>query len=410
MRIAFVYPDLSRPGGAEAVLLWSAAGLLQRGHEVRIFTCAYREGLWRPLLHGLGLDPREIEERTRMIPALEEYASIAELRDQGSGLRAQWESFDWVQPQNRCALHATDGISVRRAWFCQEPWRRLHIEATDAELIEAQQQVSRDQQHPALQQVRRWRRRQTRWPWRRWHYRRQVSRERQAVSGVEKKLVNSAYAQRCFQAAFQQRAEVLRLGIPLPSNSEWDFPGDGVWKVAVISGANPKKNLYGTLAAIRAWKQQRKQKFETVGIRFDVWGGGTDQEEFRKLVLDWKLQDCVVLHGFLSDEAAQRTLLQAHLCLYLPLCEPFGLVAIEALANGTPLLASDHGGPAETVSLTGGGVAVDPLDPQTVATHMQRLFDAPETLERMTRVAQPVLRREFNLTAYLDRLEKVFQG
>ena len=40
---------------------------------------------------------------------------------------------------------------------------------------------------------------------------------------------------------------------------------------------------------------------------------------------------------------------RAELCIFPSLYEPFGLVALEAMASGTPLIVSDTGGLAEII-------------------------------------------------------------
>ena len=53
--------------------------------------------------------------------------------------------------------------------------------------------------------------------------------------------------------------------------------------------------------------------------------------------------------------------------------EPFGLVALEAMRLGTPVLASDIGGLRDTVRPGSGGLRLDSFDPQRWAAETVRV-------------------------------------
>ncbi len=372
LRIAIVYPDLSRKGGAENVVIWSASGLRSRGHEVALFTGAFEAGLWP------------------------EGAALAEtVRPLGGDFSA----FDVVHPHNRDALLATRRCRRPRLWFCHEPWRRLHLTATDAELLAAVSRPEVEPGHPAVEQVRRWRKRQTRWPWRRSAHAWAVARERREVSRLEGVLVQSRYNAHSFEKAFRRRPEALDLGVPFPAAGE---PAAVRRGIAVVAGGNPKKNLHGILAAAR----ELERCGALAEVPFEVWGAGSDAPLFQDLVRAWGLGGRVRLHGFLPDPRARQLLRAARLCLFLPLCEPFGLAAVEALLLETPLLASDHGGPAEIVQRTGGGWTVDPLQPATVAAALKRLLENDAALRRRAMRGAIHARSLFGMDGFLAGLER----
>ena len=63
--------------------------------------------------------------------------------------------------------------------------------------------------------------------------------------------------------------------------------------------------------------------------------------------------------------------------------EPFGLVAVEAMAAGRPVIASRVGGLQDIVQHDQTGLLVDPGDPAQLADHLDRLLDDPELRRRM---------------------------
>ncbi|KAA3612706.1 MAG: glycosyltransferase [Planctomycetota bacterium] len=403
MRLAFLYPDLSRPGGAENVLLWTAAGMKARGHQIALFSAGYEPRWWPDLNEHIGVSAESLLADWHPIAALDEHDSAARLREKGRSCADALNDFDVVLPQNRLALHASETCDRPRLWFCQEPWRRLHIEATDRELLQALKRPEVEKPHPALDQVRHWIGRQRRWPWRRWQHAARVAAERRAVARLRGALVNSAYSARCFEEAFRRPAQIMDLAV-LSAGRQKPLPWSQRRDLVVISGANPKKNLHGTLAVLRELRRLGWPE----GERVHIWGGGSDGEAFRQLAGQWGLEPFLQWHGFLEEAEAERLLAQAKLCLYLPLCEPFGLVAAEAMAVGTPVLASDHGGPSETVRQGQGGQTVDPLLPKSAAECLQSMLASPEAWQAWSQAGAESVARRFRLDGFLDRMEDLF--
>ncbi len=73
--------------------------------------------------------------------------------------------------------------------------------------------------------------------------------------------------------------------------------------------------------------------------------------------------------------------------------EPFGMVVLEALACGTPVVASRTGGIPEIMGGTGAGWLVSPRDPPGLAAALRRVLDDPAALARASAAAPAVADR-----------------
>lgn len=86
-----------------------------------------------------------------------------------------------------------------------------------------------------------------------------------------------------------------------------------------------------------------------VRARLVIAGTGGYLEALKAQAAALGISDQVTFVGFVSDEERDQLYHAADLAIFPSLYEPFGIVALEALANGCPLIVSDAGGLAEVV-------------------------------------------------------------
>lgn len=109
-------------------------------------------------------------------------------------------------------------------------------------------------------------------------------------------------------------------------------------------------------------------------------------EKLEVLMERHALADCAEFLGYVADPRA--LLAEADVVLHASTVpEPFGLVVVEGMALGKPVVASERGGPAEIVS-EGSGLLFDPRDPKALAAHLTRLVEDPALRARLGRAAR----------------------
>ena len=118
-------------------------------------------------------------------------------------------------------------------------------------------------------------------------------------------------------------------------------------------------------------------------VRCVVAGQGAQHAILTAQIAEAGLQDTVQLLGFRTDAQA---LIQAGDIFVLPsLAEPFGLVILEAMALGRPVIATDAGGPPEIIENGETGLLVPPSDPPALAAAIRRLLTDRKATEAMGR-------------------------
>lgn len=112
-------------------------------------------------------------------------------------------------------------------------------------------------------------------------------------------------------------------------------------------------------------------------VRCVIAGRGSYLAELQTQVDIEGVNDLVTLAGFVPDDEL-RSMLHRAGCVVIPsLYEPFGIVALEAMASGAPTVVARTGGLAEIVEGTGAGLLFEPGNPDQLAAMIEEtLTDA----------------------------------
>ena len=89
--------------------------------------------------------------------------------------------------------------------------------------------------------------------------------------------------------------------------------------------------------------------------------------------------------------------------------EPFGMVALEAMAAGKPVIAAAHGGLTDIVVDGMTGMLVTPNDPDALAGAIVSLAKDSQKRDRMGKAGLARLGEYFSLKQYVDGFEKLYE-
>lgn len=108
------------------------------------------------------------------------------------------------------------------------------------------------------------------------------------------------------------------------------------------------------------------------------------------------LQDAVALLGFVTDAQRNELLATVDAALMPSLYEPFGIVALEAMAAGCPVIVSQVGGLAEVVQNGVTGLTARPNDAQSLFRAIDQVLSYPLQARQRAAQAQAVVKEDFN--------------
>lgn len=139
------------------------------------------------------------------------------------------------------------------------------------------------------------------------------------------------------------------------------------------------------------------------------------RNDFHVIVTDSEKYDDGIVKstGWLSQKELAELYKTAYICV-VPSAwhEPFGLVALEAMASGVPVIASDVGGLRDIVRDNVTGYLVPINDSEALAQKIEYLLDHPEVREKMGKLAREVATEEFDwnkiiIKYYLPLFERI---
>ena len=157
---------------------------------------------------------------------------------------------------------------------------------------------------------------------------------------------------------------------------------DGEPVVGIVGRLQPWKGqeLFQRAAALVA-RERPDVRFVVVGGAVLGWEGSYP-DDLRRLAGELGIADRVHFAGHQADPGPWLDMLDV--AVHASVAEPFGLVLVEAMALGTPLVATAGGGPDEIVEDGRSGLLVEGRSPEGLARSVRRLLDDPGLAARIS--------------------------
>jgi len=177
--------------------------------------------------------------------------------------------------------------------------------------------------------------------------------------------------------------------------------------IGTVARLTPWKGQQVALEAVRILKDQGF-RFKWLFVGDAALGSLGYQTLLHDLVEQWNILDCVEFTGWVENIAMFYRGLD--LFVHIPLePEPFGMVLIEAMATGLPIITTAGGGAEEMIE-PAGGLLVPPGQPRSVVVAMRAICASPQELLRRSKMARSFAERMFSIDQYMDRWLSVYRS
>lgn len=193
----------------------------------------------------------------------------------------------------------------------------------------------------------------------------------------------------------QARVRRVYNGVDLTELS-WSSPLDRPMRVVSVSRLVPKKGLPDLVQAVALLRDQG------LPVELDIAGEGPMREELTQLAAAPDLQGSVRLLGPIPQhevvDLVRSAAVFAAPCVVAEDGDRDGLptAVLEAMALGTPVVATPVAGIPEAVQDGRTGLLVPERDPQALAASLARLLNAPQTRQRLALAARQHIERQFD--------------
>jgi glycogen synthase len=146
------------------------------------------------------------------------------------------------------------------------------------------------------------------------------------------------------------------------------------------------------------------------GLRLVVVGRGSKSGDLKAHARRLRLGRSVRFLGWVPQAELAALAAAADVAVVPSIYEPFGLVALEAAASGTPLVVGDTGGLREIVEHGLTGLRFEPGDVAGLAEAVSSLLADEVLARRLERAARAMVKRDYAWSAVATRTVDVYSG
>jgi len=150
----------------------------------------------------------------------------------------------------------------------------------------------------------------------------------------------------------------------------------------------------------------KKVQQENIDIKLKIIGIGETLYSLKKLTDDLKLQKIISFEGYVKDAKAEIS--NSDICVFPTLweLEGFGMVAVESMSLGVPVIAFDFGPVAEIITHEQDGLLAKAGDIDDLATNMIRLLKDRQLQNQLKKNALKTFQKRFTIEKSAEKYQE----
>jgi D-inositol-3-phosphate glycosyltransferase len=186
--------------------------------------------------------------------------------------------------------------------------------------------------------------------------------------------------------------------------------------VLYVGRFDPRKGIETLVRAFAQLSGHPDAAISESRLRLVIVGGseagqadGQERERIGRIVADLGIESVVTFAGRVGHDRLPLYYTAADVCVIPSHYEPFGLVAIEAMACGTPVVASDVGGLKFTVVPEETGLLVPPQDEAAFAAALDRILNNEVWAQKLRKQASERVQQNFSWSGVAVQLSDLYR-
>jgi len=143
--------------------------------------------------------------------------------------------------------------------------------------------------------------------------------------------------------------------------------------------------------------------------RVVIVGDGWSKDQLWNLAVSTGCQHKITFLGFLSDQDLIELTLSSDVLVVPSIYEPFGIVALEGMAAGVPVVASNTGGLAEIIEHDKTGFLAYKESPDSIAWGVNKILSDPGYASWLVQNAKRKIREVYSWNAVAKRTVETYE-
>lgn len=131
-------------------------------------------------------------------------------------------------------------------------------------------------------------------------------------------------------------------------------------------------------------------------VKLVITGKGPQLDFLRNKAASMGIEDKVYFTGYISDDILSKLYMCVDVAVFPSLYEPFGIVVLESMVAGVPVVVSDAGGIGEIVEHGIDGMKAYAGNPESLADSILEVLHNPVRAEKMKTRAMEKLHRQYD--------------
>jgi len=209
-----------------------------------------------------------------------------------------------------------------------------------------------------------------------------------------------------------EKIELCPLGIDLPEENHLSVnPKGSGFKVLFVGRLEKRKGIETLFKAIPGVLDKvHNTQFYIVGKDTDLAPDGGSYKKYLLKNLDRKYNGNVKFIGYINDTELKNYYKNCDLFVAPSLYESFGLIFLEAMAWGKPVIGCNVGGVPEIVEDGKDGILVEPDNEKWLADAMIKLLTEEETRNKMGINGRKKIEYNLNIKNFFNRTHDIYKN